>query len=77
MVAVATGASKDVATSLLFSRVAVSAYGVTSTSRAVWQERSPGKSPVGAVTYSSPAKIPNWDPHEKFGLSWRRQLKSH
>jgi len=45
MAAVETGASKDVATSLLLSRVAVSAYGVTSSSRAVWQERSPRKSP--------------------------------
>jgi len=75
MAAVATGASKDVATSLLLSRVAVSAYGVTLSSRAVWQERSPGKSPkgnlstmLGAVTCSSPAKIPNWGPHEKCWL---------
>ena len=75
MAAVATGASKDVGTSLLLSRVAVSAYGVTSSSRAVWQERFPGKSPkgnssicLGAVTYSSPAKIPNWGPHEKCRL---------
>jgi len=72
MAAVATGANKDVTTSLLLSRVAVSVYGVTSSSRAVWQERSPGKSPkgnssisLGAVTYSSPAKIPNWGPHHK------------
>jgi len=50
----------------------VSAYGVTSSSHAVWQERSPGKSSkgnlcisLGAVTYSSPDKIPNWGPHEK------------
>jgi len=75
MAAVATGANKDVATSRLLSRVAVSAYGVTSSSRAVWQERSPAKSPLGnssislgAVTYSSPTKIPNWGPHEKCRL---------
>ena len=75
MAVVATGASKDVATSRLLSRVAVSAYGVTSSSRAVWQERSPAKSPkdnssisLGAVTYSSPTKIPNWGPHEKCRL---------
>jgi len=48
---------------------------VTSSSRAVWQERSPAKSPkdnssisLGAVTYSFPTKIPNWGPHEKCRL---------
>jgi len=36
MTAVATGASKDVETSLLLSRGLVSEYGVTSSSRGVW-----------------------------------------
>ena len=58
MAAVATGASKNVANSRLLSRVPVSTYGLTSSLRAVWQERSPAKSPkgnssisLGAVTY--------------------------